>query len=566
MTLARMGLVALALAIPVAASSTDYFLPAGDVVHERIFEIQPLAGWFSADDNAGYGDGAPLLGLRGSLNNSQWWALEAQVSLSPGQKHLVPRGMLNSYQAQPVFDTSGRFVGLVVTELQRTESVEELDARLLSMGGTMLFHLSKKKIRPFLSLGGGFLDDIAAKADQPGAFANLFFDFGGGVKYYRTSGWSLRLDVRDVVTRKNDLPRDSPDAPILAAIFDVESGGGRDGVPGQEPYSPVEYRGRRWLHDLEFSVSVSVPFGWAWKDGDGDNVATRFDKCPTTAPSVIVDASGCGIDSDDDGVFDGIDTCAKTPKGATVDHVGCPSDTDSDGVFDGIDIANDTPTGATVDEQGQHHDGDKDGILDGLDSCDDTPPGAIVDARGCTADPMEDALLRGKPSQLRVRFESNSDELDPRSFRSINKFALIVERWTSAEEHPLKMEVSVQAHRPGSEGLKLAQQRADAIRGYMLDRFRGIETTNFVASAVPADVEGEARVDLRVLGPGERPPTRVEPETLAPPAPETPVVPEIPAPETPGTPPEGEAPKAEGEVPKAPESEAPKAPEPETPK
>lgn len=160
-----------------------------------------------------------------------------------------------------------------------------------------------------------------------------------------------------------------------------------------------------------------------------------------------------------------------------------------------------------------------------------------MDARGCTADPVEDLLLRGKPAEVSATFEPGSDELDPRSYRSINKLALIVERWTSSTERPLKMEISVHAEKPGSDAMKLAQRRAETVRNYMMDRFRGINPNNFVATGIPVDTEAHApHVNVRLLGEGEAPPAPpTEPEALTPP----------PAPETPATPgaPEGETPK-----------------------
>ena len=126
-----MGLVALALAVPVlalavpASVSAEYYLPAGDVVHERIFEVHPVVGWFAADNNASYGDGAGSLGLRGSLNT---FGL-----VGPGTASLAlaraeaprPRGMLNSYDAQPVFNAAGAIVGVVITEMQTAETLKK---------------------------------------------------------------------------------------------------------------------------------------------------------------------------------------------------------------------------------------------------------------------------------------------------------------------------------------------------------------------------------------------------------------------------------------------------------
>jgi hypothetical protein len=416
-----------------------------------------------------------------------------------------------------------------------------------------------------VALGGGFVDDFGnGEEDPPGSFSNLFIDVGAGIKYCKSTGVGLRLDVRDVLVRKHNLPRDSPGADLLAAQYDFLTGGGLDGSPLREPYSPVEFRGRRWLHNVGVTVSLTVPFGWAWKDGDGDLVATRFDQCPTTAPNVVVDAVGCGIDSDEDGVFDGIDQCGATPKGATVDHAGCPADIDGDGVFDGIDQDDGTPAGAIVDALGRHADTDGDGILDGLDLCNDTPRGATIDAKGCTADPVEDALLRGQPIVVEsVRFEPGLREIDPSSYRSINRVARLVERWTGHKERPVKIEVGVHAAR--GEPLVLAQRRADEVRRYLLENFFAMGANNLLAQGYAADEEGGGgRVEVRFLGEGEEPQEYdFGADDTEPGGP--PITPELPAGE--GTPP-----PAVPEVPEMPEAppipeepEMPDIPEPELP-
>jgi probable HAF family extracellular repeat protein len=59
-------------------------------------------------------------------------------------------------------------------------------------------------------------------------------------------------------------------------------------------------------------------------DRDGDGVGEELDRCPRTAPSVVVDSQGCAVDTDGDQVPDGLDECAGTPAGVFVDVNGCP--------------------------------------------------------------------------------------------------------------------------------------------------------------------------------------------------------------------------------------------------
>jgi outer membrane protein OmpA-like peptidoglycan-associated protein len=342
---------------------------------------------------------------------------------------------------------------------------------------------------------------------------------GAGLKWYRPSGWSWRLEVHDTMVKRDNAPRESPSAAIVAAQVDFATGGGVDNTLFQEPYSPVIYSGRRWTHNIGVTMSVSMPFGFAWKDADADGVQTRFDDCPTTAPGVVVDALGCGIDSDEDGVFDGIDRCDDTPVGAIVDRTGCPSDIDNDGVFDGIDVADDTPLGALVDSRGQHFDTDKDGIWDGLDQCNDTPLGATIDDNGCTDDPVEAALLAGEILPVpNVRFEAGSGEIDPLSFHYINSRARIIERWTGNRERPLRIEIGVHTDGLGTVeyNRQLSQRRAEAVRLYLLENYFGMGANNLVARGygesqpVAGDdtADGRAannRVEFRMIGEGAPP-------------------------------------------------------------
>lgn len=58
-------------------------------------------------------------------------------------------------------------------------------------------------------------------------------------------------------------------------------------------------------------------------DFDGDGVVNEDDICPNTAPSAMVDSSGCSIDDDGDGVLNADDLCPNTSPNASVDARGC---------------------------------------------------------------------------------------------------------------------------------------------------------------------------------------------------------------------------------------------------
>jgi OOP family OmpA-OmpF porin len=556
------------LALRVLFGLTLSFWLAGPAVashvHERIFEVSPFTGVFLPDSNTGYESASPLVGLRATLNNSAYWALEGMLAWSPHQSQEYEDGLLTSYNAQAAVTTTGAFVGWGVTGTESRVWTRHSVADLLLFGGTMIFHMNNGTWRPFVGVGGGFIDDISnTNDDPPGAFSNGYLDLAAGVKYFRPSGFGFRLDVHDYLMRKDDLPRDDPRAPVRAALADLYSlDGGADGVYGSEPYDPLDHRGLRWLNNIAISVSVTFPFGWVWKDADLDEIADRFDQCPETPPGVIVDEIGCGIDTDEDGVFDGLDQCDDTPLGATVDVVGCPRDTDADGVLDGLDQEPQTPTGALVDARGVSFDTDHDGVLDGLDDCNDTPIGATVDEKGCVTDLFEGRLLRGETVPVdHVGFIGSSKEIEPLSYHYINSVARVIEHWTGDAERPLKIEIGVHTDGVGSDSynLELSQERADALRLYILSRFPLTGLNNLSAVGYGEEFplgddntqegrEANRRVEVRLVGEGETPeyPVPEEEEAVsegmeeegaeeleegrAPVTPETPLPPEEPFP------------------------------------
>jgi hypothetical protein len=402
--------------------------------------------------------------------------------------------MLESYETYLAVDSGGNPIGIVITDLQATETETESGSDLLMYGGAAVLHLSLDKVRPFVSVGGGFIDDISGGSGEgePGsAFSHGFGDLGAGVKIYRSEGWNIRMEVHDLITHQDDLARPNSLAKLEAAEFDLGTGGGSDGVFGTEPYDPDEHIGKRWLHNWAITASIAIPFGYAWKDGDGDKVADRFDLEPTTAPNVIVDSQGRGIDTDKDGVFDGIDQCHETPIGATVDLAGCPSDTDKDGVWDGIDQEPATLAGAAVDAQGRSSDADGDGVPNGIDLCANTPLGTPIDEKGCAKNSLEEMLLRGDRVALPgISFEPGSPEIDPLSYHALNKMGPLIQTWTTNAEKPRTIELTVYPSLGEAGGKSLAQERANALRTYLIQRHPTIDPARLLAVGASTSASG----------------------------------------------------------------------------
>lgn len=104
-------------------------------------------------------------------------------------------------------------------------------------------------------------------------------------------------------------------------------------------------------------------------------------------------------------------------------------------------------------------DQDKDGVLDNVDKCPDTPAGVAVDAYGCTR--------KGSITLEGVTFELNSARLKPESRTVLDAVAADLKKYPR-----LKIELQGHTDSSGSDAynLKLSQQRAEAVRTYLIDQ------------------------------------------------------------------------------------------------
>lgn len=260
--------------------------------------------------------------------------------------------------------------------------------------------------------------------------------------------------------------------------------------------------------DWIINAGLTMPFGGAVAarttpaDADGDGVADPGDRCPGTVAGAKVDVHGCEpavADNDGDGVADGSDRCPGTPKGAKVQADGCEADSDGDGVADGKDRCPGTPAGVAVDTTGCERDSDGDGVVDRSDACPDTPRGNVVDGRGCIVI-AERVTLKG------VTFETNSPKLTGKSRPVLDDMAA-----TLTQHAHLRIEVAGYTDSTGSveHNVTLSQQRAEAVRQYLIDR--GVAADRLVAkgygpadpvadNTTPAGRTENRRVELRVVG------------------------------------------------------------------
>ncbi len=238
-------------------------------------------------------------------------------------------------------------------------------------------------------------------------------------------------------------------------------------------------------------------------DSDGDGVADPSDQCPNTRVGETVDATGCPRDADGDGVADSGDRCPGTPAGVPVEEDGCPKDSDGDGVSDASDRCPNSLIGAEVNADGCPRDGDTDGVPDGIDRCPNTAQGTEVDDTGCPVLFREGAtsvILQG------VTFATNSARLTSEAMAVLNPIAQ-----TLVANPNMQVEVAGFTDNTGPyvNNLRLSQQRADAVKAYLVQQ--GVTATRMQARgygpgdpvASNATRDGRAtnrRVELRRTG------------------------------------------------------------------
>ena len=299
------------------------------------------------------------------------------------------------------------------------------------------------RIAPFILVGGGLIGTSGALGNDVDPSTH----FGGGVKFYITHRFMMRLDIRDVV----------------AARLRVDN--------GATNYPEV-------LLGLSLTLNRPKKPAEADQDSDGDGFLDKSDACPYE-PGIAPD--GCPErDRDGDGFMDSQDACPDVP-GIAPD--GCPErDRDGDGFLDSVDKCPDDPG---VEPDGcPIPDTDGDGILDPDDKCPTVPEtkNGYQDEDGCP-DEIPVALAKFTGTIKGIYFDLDKDTIKPKSKPVLDRAVSVLQEFNT-----IRIEISGHTDSTGSVEYNrdLSKRRALSVKKYLVEH--GVE---------------DARIEYRGAGPDE---------------------------------------------------------------
>jgi OOP family OmpA-OmpF porin len=205
------------------------------------------------------------------------------------------------------------------------------------------------------------------------------------------------------------------------------------------------------------------------------------------------------VDYDNDGVFDRLDRCPGTPRGCTVDELGCETDSDGDGVCDGVDRCPNTAAGSQVDEEGCA-DIQKTAMATRTAPAPPKPVETPAPARPETSKPvseLERKLVETGSIRLEnIYFETNSARLLPESEASLNEAGAVLEKFAALQ---IEIEGHTDTRGSAAHNLRLSQARSEAVRQYLLDRYK-LAGSNYTAKGYgETRPETEERNDEELL-------------------------------------------------------------------
>ena len=328
-------------------------------------------------------------------------------------------------------------------------------------------------LNPFVLAGAGALTVVHSRntnyANDParniGSDTDAVYYVGAGAKLRLGTQWGARADARVLAVPSSDnaLP---PDPDIKRTTVDFEA--------MLSLYADLERE--------EPPRSAPPPPPPIEDDPDRDQVRGAADQCPRDPEDhdAYLDDDGCpDPDNDVDGIPDGQDRCAAEAedRDGWQDDDGCPErDNDRDGIVDNMDAC---PAEAEDRDGFEDSDGcidrdnDGDGVADAADTCGgmaETTNG-YRDEDGCP-DAVPGRIARLTAQRPAINFRINTAELSPLSRRVLDTTVAVL------VELP-EVRLEIRAHTDGTDSGPLSQQRAEAVRAYLIQQ--GIDGSRLIA-------------------------------------------------------------------------------------
>lgn len=320
------------------------------------------------------------------------------------------------------------FLGAEVEGALGLGSVDDESATLAGARGHLVAQLPFWSVTPFAV--GGF-GRLAMFSDPLGRDGDPAYHFGVGLKVPVSEMASIRLDLRDNLTQKNDAAQDT-------LVHHPEVLLGLTGTLGRsERAKPVSDSDGDGFLDTEDRCPKEpgiAPDGCPVRDTDGDGISDDQDKCPTEAGPA---PEGCPVlDSDGDGIDDGRDKC---PDVAGIEPDGCPDP-----------------------------DPDKDGIQGEADKCPNEPEtfNSYQDEDGC-ADEIPDRIKKFTGVIDGIQFDTAKSTIRGASRPTLDQAASVL------NEYPdLRVMITGHTDGDGSRDLNmtLSADRAAAVKTYLVSK------------------------------------------------------------------------------------------------